>query len=352
MSTRNFIDDFVKNPNTKMLLDTIFDAIYIVDKTRTIKYWNKAAETLTGFTSDEVINKKCADNILNHIDENGNLLCRSNCPLVKCMVNDHAISEKVYPQRKNFTRFPTKTNISPIKDYNGEVVGAIEVFRDISADEEYRILQDKFDKLVQKYISNTAYTEIRNRLDNSLASNNNYKELSILYLDVVNFTTISENQKPQFVAEMLNDLFGVCDVITRENHGDIDKFIGDAIMATFISAADAVEAGVKILGALSKLNSERSKSNFNPINIRIGINTGSVLQVEVGTKDRKDYTVVGDAVNTASRIESVSEANSMLISANTYLKISKNKERFEYLGLKKFKGKSESVGVYRFTLPS
>lgn len=343
----NFLDTFINSPKIKLLLDTIFDAIYIVDTTRTIKYWNKGAENITGFKRDEVIGKKCADNILCHIDENGKLLCKAQCPLVLCMQNDEELTEKVYPQHKNKQRFPTITNIAPIKDNDGIVVGAIEVFRDTTTEENYRILQEKFNRLVQKYISNTTYEEIKSQLNNRGTNANTKKEMSILYLDIVDFTSISEKLDPSEVADMLNELFGICDVIIRECQGDIDKFIGDSVMATFIDANDAILSAKKILEASIQFNEQRMRNEQQAIQIRIGINTGLVVQVEVGSHDRKDFTVIGDTVNTASRIESISEPNSIFISESTLMKLS-DRNSFELIGLKNLKGKGEKIKVYKY----
>lgn len=342
-----YLDKLVTDRQTIQLLDTIFDAIYIVDKSRTIKYWNKGAEQVTGYLKTDVLGKKCADNILCHINEEGKLLCRSTCPLVESIKNDINISEKVYPLHKNGNRFPTITNVAPIKDDAGVIVGAIEVFRDISKDEDYRILQEKFNRLVQKYISNNTYNEIRTQLETGKSDSNIIKELSILYLDIVDFTTISESMQPDQVAQLLNDLFGVCDVITRESHGDIDKFIGDSVMATFIDANDAVNAAQKIVKALEQFNDERQRSKQVQVQIRIGINTGKVVQVEVGTQDRKDFTVIGDTVNTASRIESISEPNTIFISESTLIKLN-NKNGFHFVGEKMLKGKGQKIKIFKY----
>lgn len=281
-----------------------------------------------------------------HIDETGKLLCKTACPLVNAMKQNINVTEKVYPLHKNKKRFPTITNISPITNNKGIVVGAIEVFRDVSQDEDYRILQEKFNRLVQKYISNNTYDEIINQLDNSDSETNMVKELSILYIDIVDFTSISELMLPSEVAELLNDFFGICDIITRETHGDIDKFIGDAVMATFIDANDAVLAAMKILEALKDFNKNRKDAGLPVLKIRIGINTGEVIQVEVGTDDRKDFTVIGDTVNTASRIQGIAEPNTIYITEQTLLNI-RNKKLFSFVGEKELKGKDNKIKVWK-----
>lgn len=341
-----FLIKLLNDKNTVSMLDSMFDGIYIVDIHREIVFWNKGAENITGYSSAEVMGKKCSANILNHIDENGKLLCKTGCPITQCIKTGQAISEKVYPLHKNKNRFPVLTNVSPIHDQDGRIVGAIEVFRDISKEEDFRILQEKFNSFIQKYISKNTYEEILQQVKHGKSGLNVIKDLTILYLDVVGFTEYSENIDPNLIADLLNDLFGICDVITREFHGDIDKFIGDSIMATFLDANDAVNASVKILHALLNFNEHRKNSGLEIIEIRLGINSGNVVQVEVGTKDRKDYTVLGDVVNTAARIQTIAEPNSIFISESTLARL-KNKDNFRLIGSKKLKGKKESIKIYK-----
>jgi two-component system sensor histidine kinase ChiS len=156
-------------------------------------------------------------------------------------------------------------------------------------------------------LSTATMDEVQDQLQGTTEAKARVRELTVLYLDVVGFTSFSERNPAEAVATMLNELFGVCEVITRECHGDIDKFIGDAIMAVFIDANDAVAAGRKVLSAVLRLNETRQARGLEGIRIRIGINSGSVIQGEIGTSSRKDVTVIGDVVNTAARIESATE---------------------------------------------
>jgi len=344
-----FLKELTTNSQVVNMLNAIFDGIYIVNLQREIVFWNKGAEIITGYLKDEVMGKRCSANILNHIDENGKLLCKTSCPLTYCIAKDINLQEKVYPLHKKGNRFPTLTHVSPIKDNEGNIVGAIEVFRDISKEEDFRILQEKFNSFIQKYISKNTYKEVVKQVKHGKSELNVVKDLTIMYLDVVSFTEFSEKAEPNLVADLLNGLFGICDVITREYYGDIDKFIGDSIMATFLDANDAFNASVKILTALENFNLLRAKEGLPVVQIRIGINSGNVIQVEVGTEDRKDYTVLGDVVNTAARIQSIAEPNSIFISESTLSRV-KEKNKFVFIGSKKLKGKKENIMVYKYCL--
>jgi class 3 adenylate cyclase len=259
--------------------------------------------------------------MLNHIDEQGTMLCFSACPLARSIQTGESVRAKVYPMHKEGRRFPVYTHIGAIRDERGEIVAGIEVFRDISKEEDFRLLQEKFNVLIQRYVSTATMEEVMDHLQSGAEGHARVRELTVLYLDVVGFTAFSERNSPETVATMLNELFGVCEVITRECHGDIDKFIGDAIMAVFIDANDAVAAGKKVLSALLRLNETRHARGLEGVRIRVGINSGSVIQGEIGTSSRKDVTVIGDVVNTAARIESVTDPMRMGISEATYARL-------------------------------
>ncbi len=303
------------------VLDSIFDGVYIVDRERRIIFWNRAAEEITGHMKKDVMGRCCHDSMLNHIDGNGTMLCFSACPLQRSIQTGESIRAKVYPTHRDGHRFPVYTHIGAIRDESGAIVAGIEVFRDITQEEDFRLLQEKFNELIKRYVSTATMEEVMDNLQGGAEGKARVRELTVLYLDVVGFTSFSERNSPEVVATMLNELFGVCEVITRECHGDIDKFIGDAIMAVFIDANDAVAAGRKVLSAVTRLNATRRARGLEGVRIRIGVNSGSVIQGEIGTSSRKDVTVIGDVVNTASRIESVTDPMCLGVSEATYARL-------------------------------
>lgn len=345
----------LQNPESQlaMALNSLYDGVYVVNPQRQILFWNKAAEEMTGYSAQEVIGKSCKDDILNHIDENGVLLCRSYCPIVKSFSCNCSSSAKVYPKTKAGKRFPVETHISLVYDNKGKAVAAIEVFRDISHQEDYRIMQEKFNSIIRKYVSSTTYSDVLDRVQgDNTGAKPRILDLSILYMDVVDFTGFSEKNSPQAVVKLLNDLFGICDVITRECYGDIDKFIGDAIMATFNDANDAIHSAEKILQTgIPELNKQRIEHGEMPLSIRIGINSGLVMQGDIGTIDRKDLTVIGDAVNIAARVEKAAPSDKLLISEATLSRLSEeNYAKFEYYRSEELKGKSEDIKLFKYKL--
>ena len=129
---------------------------------------------------------------------------------------------------------------------------------------------------------------------------NKRKEMSILFSDIRSFTTLSESMSPDENFAFINAYLEHVGPVIRDHDGFIDKYIGDAIMALFISADDALRAGLSMLDALEQFNAGRRATGRQPIAIGIGINTGSLMLGTIGERHRMDGTVISDAVNLAA----------------------------------------------------
>jgi len=117
----------------KKLLDELYDGVYFVDRDRQITYWNKAAERLTGYKADEVVGSCCRDNILVHVNADGENLCKDGCPLTEAMASGKPVQAEVYLHHKDGHRLPVSVRVTPIRNPKGMVIGAVEVFSDNSA---------------------------------------------------------------------------------------------------------------------------------------------------------------------------------------------------------------------------
>ncbi|MBD2460387.1 adenylate/guanylate cyclase domain-containing protein [Oscillatoria sp. FACHB-1407] len=175
-------------------------------------------------------------------------------------------------------------------------------------------------------------------------------EMSVLFADICNFTTLSEQMTPKENFKFINSYFSYMESAITENCGFIDKYIGDSIMALFNGEAnDAVNAAIAMINKLTKYNQERTASNQPEIKIGIGINTGSLMLGTVGGANRMDSTVISDAVNLSARIEKLTREYevTLLISHQTLTKLN-NPEQYSIrmIDQVKVKGKSELVTVY------
>ncbi|MEG4058249.1 MULTISPECIES: AAA family ATPase [unclassified Microcoleus] len=175
-------------------------------------------------------------------------------------------------------------------------------------------------------------------------------EMSVLFSDIRDFTTLSETMTPEDNFKFINSYLSRMEPVINQNHGFIDKYIGDAIMALFSGEADnAVKAGIAMLHRLVEYNEYCANAGCAQIQIGIGINTGSLMLGTVGGPNRMDGTVISDAVNLASRVESLTKnyGVSLLITQPTYARL-KNPSQYTIrtLDTVKVKGKSEAVTIY------
>jgi len=159
--------------------------------------------------------------------------------------------------------------------------------------------------------------------------------------------------EPGRVVEILNEYFTRVTDVIFDNGGTLDKYIGDAVMAVFgapISkgndAAAAVNSAIQIQRLLIELNRDAAAREWPELRVGIGINTGSAIAGNIGSPRRLDYTVVGDAVNTAQRLMTNAAGGQILISESTARKMGKTFD-LERLPELKVKGRSEAVPVFR-----
>ena len=210
--------------------------------------------------------------------------------------------------------------------------------------------------LFSQYVSQDVLDEVLHNYQDYLKSSAGQKvEITVLFSDIRGFTTISETMPPEKVVEMLNVHFTVMADIILKHNGTIDKYIGDAIMAFWgapVKTADhaelAVLAGQEMLEGLKEVNRILKERGFeHEIKIGVGINTGVATIGNIGSEQKKNYTVVGDTVNLSSRLESITKeyATPLLFSEYTYEKI-KDKIRCKLIGNVKVKGRERSVDIY------
>ena len=118
------------------LLDSLFDGVYFVDVQRRITYWNHGSENLTGYSAAEAVGRHCFDNFLAHVDKAGCALCANGCPLSKTIQDGERREGELFLRHKQGHRVPICVRVAPIKSTSGDIIGAVEVFSDITAKEQ------------------------------------------------------------------------------------------------------------------------------------------------------------------------------------------------------------------------
>ena len=174
---------------------------------------------------------------------------------------------------------------------------------------------------------------------------------TIFISDIANYTTISESHSPGDIVRMLNEYFTqVVNIIVR-NNGIVNKFIGDSVFALFnvpVDDNDHAKNAIKSAIQIQHLVEKQMFPNNMKLSTRIGINTGIVVAGNIGSKERMEYTVIGDEVNIAARLEQLNKQykSKIMIGPQTY-ELAKNDFDFEFMGSIKVKGKSKPVDVYK-----
>lgn len=176
------------------------------------------------------------------------------------------------------------------------------------------------------------------------------QEMSVLFADIRNFTSLAEQMTPEENFRFINSCFSRLEPAITNHHGFIDKYIGDGIMALFSGTADdAVLAGIDLLHRLDKYNQNRTRMNYDTVRIGVGINTGELMLGTVGGVNRMDGTVISDAVNLAARIEKLTKdyGVSLLISDDTLQRLADpDKYSIRRIDRVQVRGRSEPVTVY------
>jgi adenylate cyclase len=180
------------------------------------------------------------------------------------------------------------------------------------------------------------------------------REMSVLFSDIRGFTTMTERGQPEAIVEQLNIYFSAMVDVLFEHRGTLDKFVGDMVMALFGApltddehADHAVQAALAMVARLDELNVAWRAQGMPEIHIGVGVNSGDMIAGTIGSDQVRSYTVIGDAVNLGSRIESLNKqyGTSILISENTVKRL-KHQYHLRALGEVVVKGKTQAVNIF------
>lgn len=222
-------------------------------------------------------------------------------------------------------------------------------YRYFSGEKERREMRNLF----SKYVSKDVLEEIL-RDPSKVTLGGEEKEVTVFFSDIRGFTTLSEKTTPRELIEILNRYFTAMSEEVLKNGGVLDKYIGDAIMAFWGApiadenqAANALKAAAGMVGKLAELNRELKEKWNAEINIGIGIYTGPAVVGNIGSAQRFDYTVIGDAVNVASRLEGLNKDHkTRIIVGETTKEKARGDYRFKSLGSVAVKGRKEPLNIY------
>jgi len=237
--------------------------------------------------------------------------------------------------------------LSLIANFSGLSIESINRFNDLNKEKKVR-------SRLERYHSPNVVSKILEVGDGSTQELVDYKEseATVLFMDIVGFTTKVEHMNPVEVGMLLNNFFTEMTDIVFKYNGTLDKYIGDALMAVFgvpfedeNHAESAVLAALEMKDQLSVINENIDKKD--KIKIRIGINSGKLISGDFGSPKRLDYTVLGNNVNIASRLESSIAGKNEIIISNSTKKLTKDMFNLENLGKKKLNGITRMITSYK-----
>ena len=195
--------------------------------------------------------------------------------------------------------------VAPLRDGNDNTIGSMLSIEDVTREKRMR-------STMTRYMSKEVVDQLLDGGESALGGKSN--QATILFSDISGFTLLSEAMGPQDTVRMLNDYFAEMVDVLFERAGILDKYIGDALMALFgvpfekpTDPDNAIAAALEMLVALDRLNERRARTGHAAIRIRIGINTGNVIAGNIGSPRRMEYTVIGDSVNLAARLEAANK---------------------------------------------
>jgi two-component system sensor histidine kinase ChiS len=356
----------------RQFLEAMPVGVFITDGRGKPHYLNKIAEELLGETLLPYQEEQLLTAMYHaYLTGTNEIYPEEKTPIFKALQGETTRQDDMEIHRGDLV-IPIEVRGTPIYDDHGNIAYAIAVFQDIR--ERKQAEQEKQQFLEQLSQANL---NLEKALDSELTLTDAYgrfvphqllyflghesitevglgeavqKEMSVLFSDIRNFTDMSEKMTPQDNFKFINAFLSRMEPAIIEHDGFIDKYMGDGIMALFDGAADnAVKSAIAMLATLHDYNVTRGRPDRPKIHIGIGINTGDLILGTVGGQNRMDGTVISDAVNLASRIESLTKdyGVALLISQNTFMKLEYPENYYiRLIDQVKVRGKSKLVTVY------
>ncbi len=335
-------------------LDAVSIGVFVLDAKGHFYYANQKAKEILG---DEISMTEGLPEIYRAYTAGSNkIYLNKSRPIIQALQGNFTTVDDM-EIHKGIKIVPIEVWGTPIFNECEELIYAMTAFQDITerkkAEEERLRFTGELAKL------NLAYERFVPRQFLSLLAKKSIvdiklgehveKEMTILFADIRDFTSLSEKLTPQENFNFINTYLSQMDDVIHANNGFIDKYIGDAIMALFHNADDAVCGAIAMLKTLIDYNQGRIQDGHEAIKIGIGLNTGALMIGTVGGRNRMDGTVISDAVNVASRVEGLTKiyGTPLLITEHTYEKlVDPTKYLMRIIDATKVQGKSEEITVY------
>ena len=250
------------------VLDSLHEGVYFVDLNRTITYWNKGAESLTGYAAADMLGRSCADDLLAHVDNQGTSLCLEGCPLQKTMTDGSACGADVFLRHKHGHRLPVRIRVIPVFDLNNQLKGAVEIFTDSA---EKAALLEKMAELQRDALLDPL-TGLANRrhatdtLGNMLNQMHRYGwSFGLLFIDIDQFKAINDTYGHDVGDTVLKVVARTLEANSR-SFDLVARWGGEEFLVIIVNVDEA-----KLYRVAYKLRTLVGKSSIQVGNERIGV---------------------------------------------------------------------------------
>jgi diguanylate cyclase (GGDEF)-like protein/PAS domain S-box-containing protein len=270
----------------KGVIDNLYDGVYFVDRERLITYWNRGAERITGYVSQQVVGRRCSDNVLNHVTAEGIELCRDLCPLAACMKDGQPREADVFLHHADGHRVPVLVRAAPLRDAEGNILGAVETF---SSDTGVRTIRSELQEL-RRTVQTDALTGVgnrrylRRRLGGVIAELGQQADMTaaLLFIDVDHFKQFNDN----YGHDVGDKALRMVAATLRHNLRDTDalgRWGGDEFLVILYDVGSREE--VQAVAEKLRILVEHSRLDLPDTSLTITITLGATLFLPVDNSD-------------------------------------------------------------------
>ena len=330
----------VKNYNEAML-QSMSNGVITVDETGNLKSLNKSAEDIIKIGAEDNLGKPLAE----ILGEKNEWLVAEITKVRETGSTENLEDADLYTGEDELVS--ANIALQPMISGEGETIGALMLVEDISSEKRVR-------STMSRYMDPQLANQLLEEGDGQAMLGGQAAEATVLFTDIRSFTTIAESLGPQATVSMLNEYFEIMVACISDAGGMLDKFIGDALMAGFgvpLPSDDAPDAAVKsaisMISQLRDWNASRLATDKPAINMGVGVNTDNVVTGNIGSSKRMDFTMIGDGVNLAARLEGSCKTYGAQIIISEFTQ-SKLKGIYALRELDRIvvKGKTEPVSIF------
>lgn len=260
----------------RAVIDNLYDGVYYVDRGRRIRYWNHGAERLSGYAATDVVGHLCFDNILNHVDGSGRVLCRSLCPLAATMRDGEPREAEVFLRHRDGHRVPVQVRTAPVRDREGKVIGGVEIFEDSTTLSAVRREVSELRDLAM----HDALTSLPNRRHFEMSMSSRIAELAgygrrfgLLIADIDRFKLVNDRYGHATGDVALRTVARTLLASSRPGD-DIARYGGEEFALTI---ADVDEAALRAIGERFRAMVERTRVRAGERNLKVTVSIGGTI---------------------------------------------------------------------------